>query len=163
VFWFPSAVPSLVLAAAVAAACGGADLENPESPVQGAQGAASQAAAAADTGSADGSVGVLVREVFTYVGGSRDPFGSLMGDNAGLRPFVEDLRVTSIIFDARYPTRSVAVLRDVTADEGYQVRAGDIIGRLVIAEVREYEVVFSVQDFGQSRQVVIPVRRRQGG
>jgi hypothetical protein len=86
-----------------------------------------------------------------------------MTEDAGLRPFVEDLRVTSIIFDMRYPTRSVAVLRDITTGEGYQVRAGDTVGRLLISEVREYEVVVSVQDFGQSRQVVIPVGRRQEG
>ncbi len=165
VFRFRSAGPSVVLAAAVVAACGGADPAPADSAVQAAQAAAAAAAAraaAADTGSADGSVGI-VREVFTYVGSARDPFRSLMMDDAGLRPFVEDLRVTSIIFDARYPARSVAVLRDVTAGEAYQVRAGDIVGRLLVTEVREYEVVISVENFGQSRQVVIPVRRRQEG
>ncbi len=164
VFRFPSAGPSVVLAAAVVAACGGADPAPADSAVQAAQAAAAaaRAAAAADTGSAEGSVGI-VREVFTYVGAGRDPFRSLMTNDAGLRPFVEDLRVTSIIFDARYPARSVAVLRDVTAGEAYQVRAGDIVGRLLVTEVREYEVVISVEDFGQSRRVVIPVGRRQEG
>lgn len=166
VFRFRSAGPSVVLAAAVVAACGGADPAPADSAVQAAQAAAAaaaaRAAAAADTGSADGSVGI-VREVFTYVGSARDPFRSLMMDDAGLRPFVEDLRVTSIIFDARYPARSVAVLRDMTADQTYQVRAGDIVGRLLIDEIRENEVVISVNEFGQSRRVVISIRRRQGG
>lgn len=163
---FLSAGPFVVLAAAVVA-CGAADEAAVDPAVQAAQAAAAARAAAAamaaaDTGSAEGSVGI-VREVFTYVGADRDPFRSLMGNDAGLRPFVKDLRVTSIIFDARYPARSVAVLRDVAAGEGYQVRAGDRVGRLLVTEVREYEVVISVEDFGQSRQVVIPVRRRQEG
>ena len=162
---FLSAGPFVVLAAAVVA-CGAADQAAVDPAVQAAQAAAATRAAAAmaaaDTGSAEGSVGI-VREVFTYVGADRDPFRSLMGNDAGLRPFVKDLRVTSIIFDARYPARSVAVLRDVAAGEGYQVRAGDRVGRLLVTEVREYEVVISVEDFGQSRQVVIPVRRRQEG
>ncbi len=166
VFRFPSAGPSVVLAAVVVAACGGADPEPVDSAVQAAQAAAvaaaARVAAAADTGSVEESVGI-VREVFTYVGSARDPFRSLMTDDAGLRPFAEDLRVTSIIFDARYPARSVAVLRDVTTGAAYQVRAGDIVGRLFVTEVREYEIVISVENFGQSRQVVIPVRRRQEG
>ena len=163
VFRFPSAGPLVVLAAAVVAACGGTDSAPVDSGVQAAAAAAAaRAAAAADTGSAGGSIGI-VREVFTYVGSARDPFRSLMTDDAGMRPLVDDLRVVSIIFDARYPARSVAVLRDMTADETYQVRAGDIVGRLLIDEVRENEVVISVADFGQRRRVVISVRRRQGG
>ena len=166
VFRFPNAGPFVVLAAAVVAACGGTDSAPADSGVQAAAAAAARAAAAAaaaaDTGAAEGSVGI-VREVFTYVGSVRDPFRSLMTDDAGLRPFVDDLRVASIIFDARYPARSVAVLRDMTVDEAYQVRAGDVVGRLLIVEVRENEVVISVDDFGQSRRVVIPVRRRQEG
>ncbi len=162
VFRFPSAGPLVVLAAAVVAACGGTDSAPADSGGQAAAAAAARAAAAADTGSAEGSVGI-VREVFTYVGSIRDPFRSLMTDDAGLRPFVDDLRIASIIFDARYPARSVAVLRDMTAGETYQVRAGDIVGRLLIDEVRENEVVISVDDFGQSRRVVISIRRRQGG
>lgn len=163
---FLSAGPFVVLAAAVVA-CGAADQAAVDPAVQAAQAAAAARAAAAamaaaDTGSAEGSVGI-VREVFTYVGADRDPFRSLMTNDAGLRPFVKDLRVTSIIFDARYPARSVAVLRDIAAGEGYQVRAGDRVGRLLVTEVREYEVVISVEDFGQSRQVVISVRRRQEG
>ena len=164
VFRFRSAGPFVVLVAVVVAACGGADTALPDSGVQAAAAAAAAraaAVAAADTG-ADGSVGI-VREVFTYVGSARDPFRSLMANDAGLRPFVEDLRVASIIFDARYPARSVAVLRDIAADQAYQVRAGDVVGRLLIIEVREDEVVISVDDFGQSRRVVLPVRRRQEG
>ena len=163
VFRFRSAGPFVVLAAVVVAACGGADTALPDSGVQAAAAAAAAraAAAAADTG-AGGSVGI-VREVFTYVGAARDPFRSLMANDAGLRPFVDDLRVASIIFDARYPARSVAVLRDRAADQAYQVRAGDVVGRLLIIEVREDEVVISVDDFGQSRRVVLPVRRRQEG
>ncbi len=110
------------------------------------------------------SVG-LVREVFDFSGSGRDPFRSLVEGDAGLRPFIQDLRVMSIIFDARYPARSVAVLRDIsaTASARYEVRVGDELGRLTITEIREGEVVITSVDFGQSRQVVLPVRQRQEG
>ncbi len=105
----------------------------------------------------------LVREVFTYRGTGRDPFRSLVASGEGLRPFLEDLRVTSIIYDARYPARSVAVLRDTTEQgQRYELRVDDEVGRLRVTEIREYEVVITVDDFGQPRQVVLSVRR-QGG
>jgi hypothetical protein len=87
----------------------------------------------------------------------------LVEGDAGLRPFIEDLRVTSIIFDARYPARSVAVLRDVDANARYEVRAGDALGRLTVTEIREEEVVITTVGFGRSRQVVLPIGRRQEG
>jgi hypothetical protein len=105
----------------------------------------------------------LSREVFTYRAAARDPFRSLVESGLELRPFIEDLRLTMIIYDARYPGRSVAVLRDTTQGERYEVQADDEVGRLRVAEIREYEVVLTIEEFGVPRRVVLTLRRRQGG
>ena len=144
----------------VSAACGGAEPAPAATGGQAAGGTAGAAQVADDSAQLTESVG-LVREVFDFAGSGRDPFRSLVEGDAGLRPFIEDLRVTSIIFDARYPARSVAVLRDVDANARYEVRAGDELGRFTVTEIREDEVVITTVGFGQSRQVVLPVRQRQ--
>jgi hypothetical protein len=105
----------------------------------------------------------LSREVFAYRGGSRDPFRSLVESGLELRPFVEDLRLTSIIYDERYPERSVAVLQDMSQERRYNVRVDDEFGRLRVAAIRKYEVVLTIEEFGVPRQVVISLRRRQEG
>jgi hypothetical protein len=105
----------------------------------------------------------LSREVFAYRAGSRDPFRSLVESGQELRPFLEDLRVTSILYDARYPGRSLAVLRDTTLGDRYEVRVDDEFGRLRVAEIREEEVVLTIEEFGVPRQVVISLRRRREG
>ncbi len=105
----------------------------------------------------------LSREVFTYRAAARDPFRSLVESGLELRPFIEDLRLMSVIYDARYPGRSVAVLRDTTEGTRYEVRTDDEFGRLRVAEVREYAVVLTIEEFGVPRRVVITLRRRQGG
>src|SRR5207302_1705570 len=71
----------------------------------------------------------LVREVFSYEGGGRDPFLSLLR-SGDIRPLLSDLRLVGIYYDGRYPARSVAVLRDVTNSKVYRVKPGNIIGRL---------------------------------
>jgi len=105
----------------------------------------------------------LFREVFAYRGGSRDPFRSLVESGFELRPFVEDLRLTSIIYDERYPDRSVAVLQDISQARRYNVRVDDEFGRLRVAAIRKYEVVLTIEEFGVPREVVISLRRRQEG
>jgi hypothetical protein len=100
----------------------------------------------------------LMREVFAYRGSGRDPFLSLL-QSGDVRPLVEDLRVTSIAYDPRYPTNSVAVLRDTIANEAYSVRVGDELGRLTIAEIHPGEVVVTISEFGSERQEIL--RQRQ--
>ncbi len=114
----------------------------------------------------------LVREVFSYRGSGRDPFVSLL-QSGGVRPLVQDLRVTSVMYNARYPATSVAVLRDTVVNQAYTVRVGDELGRMRVAEIRPYydeeggflgiEVVLIVQEFGAERPVVLRQRRRQEG
>ncbi len=101
----------------------------------------------------------LEREVFTFRGAARDPFVSLVRSGE-TRPEVRDLRIMGINFDARYPTRSVAVLRDTTDGRRYNVRAGDALGRMRVTEVRPTEVVLLIEEFGLERQMVLSVRRR---
>ena len=96
--------------------------------------------------------GVLTidRESYAYgADGRRDPFRTLMviGD---LRPLVSDLRLVVVAFD---PTGgSVAILRDLVTDEQYRVRVGQQLGRMRVSGIRPKEIVFTIEEFGFSRQ-----------
>ncbi len=103
---------------------------------------------------------VLVREVFSYEGGGRDPFMSLLR-SGDIRPLLSDLRLVGIYYDGRYPARSVAVLRDVTNNKIYRVKPGAIIGRLKATTIRPREIVFTVQEFGFERQESLTLARQE--
>ena len=109
------------------------------------------APAAADTGSR-----VLIhREVFQYEGdGRRDPFVSLL-TTGDLRPLLTDLKLVAVAYDPR-GRNSVAVLRDVTSKDQYKVRAGQTIGRMRVAAIQEKAVIFTIEEFGYSRQEILP-------
>ncbi len=98
------------------------------------------------------------REVFHYTGGSRDPFQTLM-TSGDVRPMLSDLRLVSIIYDATYG-RSVAVVREEPGDKIHRLRRGDVIGRLRVLHIRQYEVVFQVEEFGFERQEVLSLQRQ---
>ena len=102
----------------------------------------------------------LIREVFSFQGTGRDPFVSLMQSN-DIRPFHQDLQVTSITYDVGYPSRSVAVLRDTVMNKAYPVRVGDEIGRLRVVGISPGQVVLVMDEFGTERQVVLTQRRRR--
>ena len=103
---------------------------------------------------------VLVREVFSYEGGGRDPFLSLLR-SGDIRPLLSDLKLVGIYYDGRYPARSVAVLRDVTNNKIYRVKAGDIVGRLKATTIRPREIVFTVQEFGFERQESLQLAKQE--
>jgi len=103
---------------------------------------------------------VLVREVFSYEGGGRDPFMSLL-KSGDIRPLLSDLRLVGVYYDGRYPARSVAVLRDITNRRIYRVKTGDIIGRLKVTQIRPREVVFTVQEFGFERQETLSLAKQE--
>ncbi len=103
---------------------------------------------------------VLVREVFSYEGGGRDPFLSLLR-SGDIRPLLSDLRLVGIYYDGRYPARSVAVLRDVTNSKVYRVKPGNIIGRLKATTIRPREIVFTVQEFGFERQESLQLAKQE--
>jgi hypothetical protein len=102
----------------------------------------------------------LSREVFSYRGSGRDPFVSLLR-SGDVRPLPEDLRVTTINYDARYPGGSVAVLRDTTMQKRYTVRVGDELGRLRVTAINTDEVLVTIEEFGVERQMSLRLRGRQ--
>jgi len=123
---------------------------------------AAPAAAQQDTARADSAPPpqALLREVFAYEGGGRDPFMSLLR-SGDVRPLMSDLKLTTIVYDARYAARSVAVLRDITNRRIYHVKTGDIIGRLKVTQIRPREIVFTVQEFGFERQETLSLAKQE--
>ena len=103
----------------------------------------------------------LIREVFAYEGGGRDPFMSLL-KSGDVRPLISDLKLTTVVYDGRFASRSVAVLRDITNRRIYRVKTGDIIGRLKVTQIRPREVVFTVQEFGFERQETLSLAKQEG-
>lgn len=113
-----------------------------------------------DTTRRDSAAVGLVREVFAYEGGGRDPFVSLL-KSGDIRPLLSDLKLVGIYYDQRYPARSVAVLRDVTNGKRYRAKAGDVMGRLKVTQIRPREIVFTVQEFGFERQESLQLAKRE--
>ena len=105
---------------------------------------------------ADTAPKVLInREVFQYAAdGRRDPFVSLL-TTADLRPLLNDLKLVAVAFDPR-GQNSVAVLRDITSKAQYRVRVGQTIGRMRVAAFQEKAVIFTIEEFGYSRQEILP-------
>src|ERR1700674_5060557 len=98
---------------------------------------------------------LITREVFQYDGGARrDPFVSLL-TTKDLKPMLVDLKLVAVAFDPR-GQNSVAVLRDVTSREQYRVRVGQTIGRMRVAAIPEKAVIFTIEEFGYSRQEILP-------
>ncbi len=125
-----------------------------------AAGALAAQAAAPDTTHRDSASVALVREVFAYEGGGRDPFVSLL-KSGDIRPLLTDLKLVGIYYDQRYPVRSVAVMRDVTNGKRYRAKAGDVMGRLKVTQIRPREIVFTVQEFGFERQESLQLAKRE--
>jgi hypothetical protein len=122
--------------------------------------AASAAAQQPDSVRAEAPAASLVREVFAYEGGGRDPFMSLL-KSGDVRPLISDLKLTTVVYDGRLASRSVAVLRDITNRHIYRVKTGDIIGRLKVTQIRPREVVFTVQEFGFERQETLSLAKHE--
>jgi hypothetical protein len=144
-----------VVCAGLFFACGGV-----EPVVQAPPGASPPAAAAVSDTVAPAAQTELMREVFSYRGSGRDPFMSLLQSD-DVRPLIEDLRISSIVYDPRYPTASVAVLRDTIANQAYSVRVGDELWRLRVAEILPGEIVLIVTEFGSERQETLRQRQTQ--
>ncbi len=99
---------------------------------------------------------LINREVFAYDGdGRRDPFVSLL-TTSDLRPLLTDLKLVAVAYDPR-GQNSVAVLRDVTSKDQYRVRVGQTIGRMRVAAIQEKAVIFTIEEFGYSRQEILPI------
>lgn len=104
---------------------------------------------------ADTAQRVLInRETFQYeADGRRDPFVSLL-TTSDLRPMLNDLKLVAVAFDPR-GRGSVAVMRDVTSKEQYKVRVGQTLGRMRVAAIQEKAVIFTIEEFGFSRQEML--------
>jgi hypothetical protein len=102
----------------------------------------------------------VLRETFSYSGSARDPFQSLLA-SAKVGPEIGDLLLVGIYQDLRYASNSVAVLRDKSSGRRYKLRVGDQLGRLKVAQIRERDVVFTVEDFGYERQETLSLRKRE--
>ena len=147
------AQPSAELAAAKPTA----PAVKPATPA-GAAGAAEDAAKADSLN--DPTEAQVLRENFTYGGGIRDPFASLIKSaNAG--PEISDLQLVGIYEDMHYSGNSVAVLRERASGKRHKLRAGDELGRLRVQQVRSKEVVFTISDFGYQRQETLSLRKQE--
>jgi len=102
----------------------------------------------------------LVRESYSYSGGSRDPFASLLeGTNVG--PEIADLDVVAIYYQERAPAMSVAVLKDRVTSKRYTVREGERVGRSRVSDIKPKDVTFTFDDYGTQRQVTLSIRKRE--
>jgi hypothetical protein len=126
----------------------------------GAQAPVAAAPGAQDTSRADTGAVNLLREVFAYEGGGRDPFVSLL-KSGDIRPLISDLKLVGVYYDSRYPARSVAVLRDITNGKRYRARTGDVMGRLKVREIQPRQIVFTVQEFGFERQESLQLAKQE--
>jgi len=100
------------------------------------------------------------RESFSYTGGSRDPFVSLLA-NSRVGPELPDLLLVSISYDTRNPAASLIVMREKVGNKRYTLRPGDRLGRLRVASIRPKDVTFTIDDFGTERQQVVSLRKQE--
>ena len=98
-----------------------------------------------------------LREVYNYRGGPRDPFLALItAGDVGVQ--VQDLRLVAITYDPRGGA-SVAVVRAKDNPRAIRLRRGDTIGRLRVLQIRQYAVVFQIDEFGFERQEELTLQR----
>lgn len=102
----------------------------------------------------------VLRETFTYSGGARDPFVSLISQDK-IGPEFGDLLLVAVYLDMRRASNSIAVLRDKTTQKRWSLRVGDRLGRLKVAQIRQSDVVFTVEDIGFERQETLSLRKRE--
>ena len=100
---------------------------------------------------------VYEREVYGYDAGNlRDPFAALVGEGIDIGPTFADLRLRGIIYSTGRG-QSIALLHDRSGNL-YRARRGDIIGNATVLEIRPLEVLFVVEDFGQTRQEMLRLK-----
>ena len=102
----------------------------------------------------------MSRETFAYSGGTRDPFVSLL-NLAKTGPEVADLQLVGIYRNMRNTAGSVAVFRERENGKRHRLRAGDQLGRSRLVQIRERDVVFTIEDFGFERQETLSLRKQE--
>lgn len=144
--------PAALLLACGVVACGGGTEDAPAAATP-----ATPPAAAQTPDSGSGEEG-LVREVFSYAGGTRDPFESLLSAQSS-GPELPDLTLVAIYLDEQVPRNSVAVLRERLTNRRYNIRPGDQLGRLRVLSIARKDVTFVLDDFGTERQETLSLRK----
>lgn len=109
---------------------------------------------------ADPTESAVYRETFAYGGASRDPFASLI-KSAHVGPELADLQLVGIYEDLRYTGNSIAVLRDKSTLKRYKLKQGEQLGRLRVSQIRSKDVVFTIEDFGYTRQETLSLRKQE--
>lgn len=117
-------------------------------------------AGAAEPGAEPAESTTLTRESFSYTGGSRDPFLSLLSTSR-VGPELADLDLVAIYYQTRSPASSVVVMRDKVSGKRYSLRPGDRLGRSRLSSIRPKDVTFTIDDFGTERQVTLSLRKRE--
>ena len=102
----------------------------------------------------------LLRESFSYTGGNRDPFASLL-DGKSIGPELSDLDLVGVMYDERDSRGSTAVVRDRASGKQYTIREGDRLGRARVGTIGARTVTFTVDDFGTQRDVTLSLRKRE--
>ena len=102
----------------------------------------------------------MYRETFAYSGSIRDPFNSLL-NMAKAGPEVADLQLVGIYQNMRTPSGNVAVFREKEGGKRHKLRAGDQLGRARVVQIRERDVVFTIEDFGFERQETLSLRKQE--
>lgn len=146
----------------LAAACGGADeaaapdplLDEAGNPVPPAGAPAPRQRVLADVDT------VILREVFTYGGGPRDPFVPLL-NAATTGPAIGDLELAAIYFIPGNPSLTAAVLREKVSGRRHTVRTGQRVGSLYVASISEQDIWFTVDDFGVQRRESLTLRKQE--
>ena len=102
----------------------------------------------------------VLREAYSYGGGTRDPFQSLV-NNKDAGPELSDLQLVGVYQDVRSAANSVAIVKDKKSTKRYKLRTGDQVGRLRVAQIRPKDVVFTIEDFGFERQETLSLRKQE--
>jgi hypothetical protein len=154
------------------AGCGGSEepapaanpaaaIEEDGAPVRRAAAPSAPQAAQVDTTDIPEPGQPLVREVYTYSGGSRDPFMSTL-NRAGAGPEFSDLQLVAVYYDTRSAAASVATVRDKVTSKRYNVRRGERLGRMRVVDVQAKDVTFAIDDYGTERRETLTLRKQEG-
>jgi hypothetical protein len=101
----------------------------------------------------------LLREVYGWSGGGRDPFRPLL-TTVTSGPELPDLQLLSVIYQQSNPARSVAVFKDSGNNRRYTVSPGDRIGgRIVVVSISTGGATLRMNDFGTTREQTFEVRQ----
>lgn len=103
---------------------------------------------------------VILREVFSYSGGTRDPFVSLLGSGRS-GPMIGDLSLVAISFNASSPSQSVAVVREKVSGRRHSLRIGQRLGQLYVTDMNSTDVWFTIDDFGVQRRESLTLRKQE--